>query len=112
MADDSKPWGDLGYRVYPESLRDATNYVQAASHMLSDFADGQLSDMWLGESDLGLLGRESRFVEAYNGALKIMSERSRRGSQRLQNVMEALDKAADHYETQDEADYRRLKKGE
>ncbi|MCR6481238.1 hypothetical protein M8542_00240 [Amycolatopsis sp. OK19-0408] len=101
--------GDSGFEVYPQALRAATNEVFAAREKVKKFAVGDLAPMTLHDEDVGMLGVRSGIVQVFNAVIQGMREKSERGAERLTALAEALDKAADYYETQDEEDYRRLR---
>ncbi|NBH09750.1 hypothetical protein [Amycolatopsis sp. SID8362] len=101
--------GDSGFEVYPQALRAATNEVFAAREKITKFASGDLAPLTLRNEDVGMLGVRSGIVEVFNAAIQSLREKSERGAERLTALAEALDKAADYYETQDEEDYRRLR---
>ncbi|MEV6873916.1 hypothetical protein [Amycolatopsis sp. NPDC051128] len=101
--------GDSGFEVYPQSLRAATNEVFAAREKVTKFAVGDLAPMTLHDEDVGMLGVRSGIVQVFNSVIESMRQKSERGAERLATLAEALDKAADYYETQDEEDYRRLR---
>ncbi|WP_328606869.1 hypothetical protein OG943_44445 [Amycolatopsis sp. NBC_00345] len=101
-----------GFEVYPQALRGATEDIFAAREKVLKFANNDLSSMVLRNEDVGLLGVESRVVEAFNSAISSIRDKSVRGAGQLEQLAEALDKAADYYETQDEEDYRRLRNKE
>lgn len=98
-----------GFEVYPEALRAATNDVFAARDKVVKFADQDLSTMVLRDDDVGMLGARAQVVQAFNDLIGGMRDKSKQGATQLERFAEALDKAADYYETQDEEDYKRLR---
>jgi len=104
--------GDSGFEVYPQALRAATSEVFAARDRVTKFTRGDLAPMVLHDEDVGMLGVRSGIVPVFNAVVDSMREKSERGAERLTALAEALDKAADYYETQDEEDYRRLRSKE
>ncbi|MFI9452949.1 hypothetical protein [Amycolatopsis sp. NPDC052450] len=101
--------GGSGYEVYPEALRRATEDVFHAAGRLRDFADVDIDGLRLGVHDVGLLGEQSGIIEAFNGMIAELQEKSTRGFERLFKVGDAMDKAADYYDAQDEEYYKRLR---
>jgi hypothetical protein len=73
------------FEVYPESLRAAT------------------------DDDVGMLGAQAGVVQKFNEAIAHLREKTNKGAMQLERFAEALDKAADYYETQDEEDFKRLR---
>jgi hypothetical protein len=98
-----------GYEVYPESLRKATEDIYHAGGLLRDFANRDLSDFSLGPQDVGMLGDRVKIVEAFNGMIAGMQDKSRKNFDRLIALGEAMDKAADYYDAQDDEYYKRLR---
>ncbi|WP_181776918.1 hypothetical protein [Amycolatopsis pittospori] len=98
-----------GYEVYPEALRRATEDVFHAAGRLRDFANVDIEGLRLGVHDVGMLGEQAGIVEAFNGMIANLQEKSTRGFERLISLGDAMDKAADYYDAQDEEYYKRLR---
>ncbi|UOZ03972.1 hypothetical protein [Amycolatopsis sp. WQ 127309] len=98
-----------GFEVYPEALRAATDDIFAARDKVVKFGDDDLSQMVLRDDDVGMLGVRANVVRAFNDALGGIRDKTDKGAVQLGRFAEALDKAADYYETQDEEDFKRLR---
>lgn len=101
--------GGSGYEVYPEALRRATEDVFHAAGRLRDFAKVDIEGLRLGVHDVGMLGEEAGIIEAFNGMITDLQDKSVRGFDRLIGLGDAMDKAADYYDAQDEEYYKRLR---
>jgi hypothetical protein len=108
-----------GYKIYPDKLRDAANGVEHAAELIRTFADADLAGVLLGANDLGLPGTSTVImpglsglgtVERYNGAMSHIMDLARSNATELQNLSDALQKAAEYYEQLDEAAYEKMKK--
>jgi hypothetical protein len=97
------------FEVYPESLRAATDDVFAARDKVVKFGNEDLSQVVLRDDDVGMLGVQAGVVQKFNEAIAHLREKTNKGAMQLERFAEALDKAADYYETQDEEDFKRLR---
>ncbi|MGW4523631.1 hypothetical protein [Amycolatopsis sp. NPDC004378] len=97
------------FEVYPEALRAATDDVYAARDKVVAFGNEDLAQIVLRDDDVGMLGVAAGVVRAFNEAVAHIRDKSAKGAMQLERLGEALDKAADYYETQDDADFRRLR---
>ncbi|WIX76961.1 hypothetical protein QRX50_36915 [Amycolatopsis carbonis] len=97
------------FEVYPEALRAATDDVYAARETVVKFGIDDLSPMVLRDDDVGLLGVQSDVVTAFNDAIAGIRDKTGKGAVQLERFAQALDKAADYYETQDEEDFKQLR---
>ncbi|KDN22093.1 hypothetical protein [Amycolatopsis rifamycinica] len=98
-----------GFEVYPEALRKATDGIFAARDKIAKFADDGLAHIVLRDDDVGMLGVQANVVDIFNATVAHIRDKTDKGAMQLERLAEALDKAADYYETQDEADFRRLR---
>ncbi|MEV6644362.1 type VII secretion target [Amycolatopsis sp. NPDC051371] len=98
-----------GFEVYPETLRTATDDIYAASDKVVSFANDDLPQITLRDDDVGMLGVMANVVDIFNQTVAHMRDKTAKGAMQLQRLADALDKAADYYETQDEADFKRLR---
>ena len=98
-----------GFEIYPEKLREATNDIFAARDKVVTFATQDLAHIHLRDDDVGLLGVEANIVHIFNETIAHMRDKTTKGAMQLEQLAEALDTAADFYETQDEADFKRLR---
>ncbi|WP_410598046.1 hypothetical protein [Amycolatopsis sp. lyj-23] len=109
----SNPFGTAaagsGFEVYPQALRAATDDVFAARDKVTKFGQEDLGRVSLNDSDVGMLGTQAGVVDMFNAAIAHIRDKTGRGAMQLGQFAEALDKAADYYDTQDEADFKRLR---
>ncbi|KFU83300.1 hypothetical protein SAMN04489729_3851 [Amycolatopsis lurida] len=98
-----------GYEVYPEALRKATEEIYHAGGILRDFADHDLSDLSLGSHDVGMLGDRVGIARSFAKMITEMQDKSKRNFDRLLALGEAMDKAADYYDAQDDEYFKRLR---
>jgi hypothetical protein len=98
-----------GFEVYPEALRTATDDIYAARDKVTSFANDDLAQITLRDDDVGMLGVMADVVHVFNETVAQMRDKTDKGAMQLERLAEALDKAADYYETQDEADFKRLR---
>ncbi|MFF1612213.1 hypothetical protein ACFVYA_30905 [Amycolatopsis sp. NPDC058278] len=98
-----------GFEVYPQALRAATDDVFAARDKVLKFGQEDLGQVVLRDDDVGMLGAQAGVVEMFNNAIAHIRDKTGKGAMQLGQFGEALDKAADYYDTQDEADFKRLR---
>lgn len=98
-----------GFEVYPQALRAATDDVFAARDKVTKFGNDDLAQVVLRDDDVGMLGAQAGVVEKFNAAIAHIRDKTGKGAMQLGQFAEALDKAADFYETQDEADFQHLR---
>jgi hypothetical protein len=98
-----------GFEVYPEALRAATDDVFAARDKVVKLCRQDLAQVVLRDDDVGMLGCHSGVARIFNEAIVHIREKTAKGAMQLERFAAALDKAADYYETQDEADFKRLR---
>jgi hypothetical protein len=98
-----------GFEVYPEALRKATDDIYAARDKVTTFANDDLAHIVLRDDDVGMLGVQADVVRIFNETIAHMRDKTDKGAMQIERLAEALDKAADYYETQDEADFKRLR---
>jgi len=98
-----------GFEVYPDALRAATDDIFAARDKVVKFGNEDLSQMILRDDDVGMLGVKANVVGEFNNAIVGIRDKTENGAVQLERFAEALDKAADYYETQDEEDFKRLR---
>ncbi|MEW2505953.1 MULTISPECIES: hypothetical protein [unclassified Amycolatopsis] len=97
------------FEVYPEALRAATDDVFAAREKLVKFGIDDLSPMVLRDDDVGLLGVQAGVVTTFNNAIEGIRDKTGKGAVQLERFAEAMDKAADYYETLDDEDFKQLR---
>ncbi|WP_329049124.1 hypothetical protein OG738_40870 [Amycolatopsis sp. NBC_01488] len=97
-----------GFEVYPQALRAATDDVFAARDKVIKFGHEDLAQVVLREDDVGMLGAQAGVVAKFNDAIAHIRGKTDKGAMQLGQFAEALDKAADYYDSQDEADFERL----
>ncbi|QKV74108.1 hypothetical protein [Amycolatopsis sp. Hca4] len=109
----TNPFGNAaagsGFEVYPQALRAATDDVFAARDKVLKFGQQDLAQVVLRDDDVGMLGARAGVVEMFNNAIAHIRDKTDKGAMQLGQFAEAMDKAADYYETQDEADFQRLR---
>ncbi|WP_206797158.1 hypothetical protein [Amycolatopsis sp. MtRt-6] len=98
-----------GFEVYPQALRAATDDVFAARDKVIKFGQEDLAQVVLRDDDVGILGAQAGVVEMFNSTIAHIRDKTAKGAMQLGQFAEALDKAADYYDTQDEADFKRLR---
>lgn len=98
-----------GFEVYPQALRAATDDVFAARDKVIKFGQEDLAQVVLRDDDVGMLGARAGVVEMFNSTIAHIRDKTAKGAMQLGQFAEALDKAADYYDTQDEADFKRLR---
>jgi hypothetical protein len=97
------------FEVYPEALRAATDDIYAARDKVVKFGIEDLAPMILRNDDVGMLGVKAGVVTSFNDAISQIRDKTGNGAVQLERFAEALDKAADYYETQDEEDFKQLR---
>ena len=90
-------------------MRAATDDVFAARDKVIKFGHEDLAQVVLRDDDVGMLGAQAGVVEKFNDAIAHIRTKTGKGAMQLGQFAEALDKAADYYDTQDEADFTRLR---
>jgi hypothetical protein len=96
------------YEVVPDALRGAQKAWEAAKVEWEFFQLVIRDDLVMRSGDMGLLGREQNFPEAYNGARAEIEDKLSTGARALQDSSDELDAVATEYESKDAAYYEKF----
>lgn len=102
------PTVGTSYEVVPDALRDAQKAWEAARVEWEFFQLVIRDDLLMQGGDMGLLGREQNFPEAYNGARAEIEDKLKTGVRALQDSSDQLDAVATEYESKDAAYYKKF----
>jgi hypothetical protein len=96
-----------GFRVVPDALASAEDAYGTVSDGW-DQLGGNLESWRLGDNDLGLLGRVSGVVGAYNAAVTMIHDKLRLGGLSFDSAQSSVGKVAKEYLAQDEKYYAKF----
>lgn len=96
------------YEVVPAALRKAQKAWSAAQVEWEFFQLVVRDDLFMNNGDMGLLGREQNFPQAYNEARTMIEDKLGAGARVLQDASDQLDVVATEYESKDAEYYEKF----